>query len=40
MGNWQDVPGYSDVIGNDQPTSFTNASDATAGFYRLSVQLQ
>jgi hypothetical protein len=39
-GNWLDVPGWTNIIGDGLLKFFTNQPGGTAAFYRVGVQLQ
>jgi hypothetical protein len=39
-GGWQDVPGWSGIVGDGATRTFTNPAPATATFFRVRVRLE
>lgn len=40
LGSWQAVPGFTNIIGDNQMKSFTNTAAARAEFYRVKVRVE
>jgi hypothetical protein len=39
-GNWQGVPGYTNIVGNDNVKAFTNSPSPAVTLYRVKMTLQ
>lgn len=40
LGAWQTVPGFSNIVGNNQVKSMTNAASAAATFFRVKARVE